>query len=93
MTAPRRIRRARSDLFFVLAGELTFFIGPEREERVLPAGTLAFAPPFLVHGFRDGGDAELRYLNFHRPAAASPTTCAASTRFDSVRRRRTAAGR
>ena len=43
--------------------------GPEAEERVLPAGTLTFAPPLLVHGFRNAGDGELRYLNFHAPSA------------------------
>jgi len=67
--ASPHIHRTHSDLFFVLAGELTFFVGPEHEERVLPAGTLAFAPPFLVHGFRNAGNAELRYLNFHAPSA------------------------
>ena len=28
-----------------------------------------FAPPLLVHGFRNGSDAELRYLNLHAPSA------------------------
>ena len=65
--ASAHIHRAHSDLFYVLAGELTFLIGPEREERVLPAGTLALAPPFVVHGFRNGSDVELRFLNFHAP--------------------------
>ena len=67
--ASPHIHRTHSDLFFVLGGELTFFVGPEAEERVLSAGTLAFAPPQLVHGFRNAGDAELRYLNFHAPSA------------------------
>ena len=67
--ASPHIHRTHSDLFFVLGGELTFLVGPEREERVLPKGTLAFAPPLLVHGFRNGGDDELRYLNFHAPSA------------------------
>jgi len=66
--ASPHIHRAHSDLFFVLGGELTFLVGPKHEERVLPAETLAFAPPFLVHGFRNAGDAELRYLNFHAPS-------------------------
>ena len=67
--ASPHIHRTHSDLFFVLDGELTFFVGPEAEERILPAGTLAFAPPLLVHGFRNAGDGELRYLNFHAPSA------------------------
>ena len=65
--ASAHVHRAHSDLFYVLAGELTFLVGPDREERVLPAGTLALAPPLVVHGFRNGSDEELRYLNFHAP--------------------------
>lgn len=61
------MHRRHSDLFYVLAGELTFLVGPDREERVLPVGTLALAPPLVVHGFRNGADGELRYLNFHAP--------------------------
>jgi mannose-6-phosphate isomerase-like protein (cupin superfamily) len=65
--ASAHVHREHSDLFFVLAGELTFLVGPDHEERVLPTGTLALAPPLVVHGFRNGSDAELRYLNFHAP--------------------------
>ena len=67
--ASPHVHHTHSDLFFVLAGELTLFLGPEQEARVLPAGTLVFAPPLLVHGFRNGSDAELRYLNLHAPSA------------------------
>jgi len=66
--ASPHIHRSHCDLFFVLRGELTFLVGPDHEERVLPTGTLALAPPFVVHGFRNGSDAELRYLNFHAPS-------------------------
>jgi mannose-6-phosphate isomerase-like protein (cupin superfamily) len=65
--ASPHVHRRHSDLFYVLEGELTLLVGPDREERVLPAGTLALAPPLVVHGFRNGSDAELRYLNFHAP--------------------------
>src|SRR5687768_5644726 len=65
--ASAHVHREHSDLFYVLAGELTFLVGPEQGERVLPAGTLALAPPLVVHGFRNGADGELRYLNFHAP--------------------------
>ena len=65
--ASAHVHRAHSDLFYVLAGELTLLIGPEQEERILPAGTLVLAPPLVVHGFRNGSDEELRYLNFHAP--------------------------
>ena len=65
--ASPHIHRAHCDLFYVLGGELTLVVGPEQEERVLPAGTLALAPPLVVHGFRNDGDDELYYLNFHAP--------------------------
>jgi hypothetical protein len=65
--AAPHVHRAHCDLFYVLAGELTFLVGPDREERVLSVGTLALAPPLVVHGFRNGSDSELRYLNFHAP--------------------------
>jgi quercetin dioxygenase-like cupin family protein len=56
-----------SDLFYVLQGELTVKLGPEGDETVAPAGTLVRIPPLVVHGFRNGSDAEVRYLNFHAP--------------------------
>ncbi len=65
--ASAHVHRRHSDLFYVLAGELTLLVGPEREERVLPAGTLALAPPLVVHGFRNASDADVKYLNFHAP--------------------------
>ena len=68
--ASPHVHRTHCDLFFVLDGELTFLLGPEPEEHVLPAGTLALAPPQLVHGFRNGAGEELRYLNLHAPGAA-----------------------
>ncbi len=65
--ASPHVHRNHSDLFFVLAGELTVLVGPEQRETVLPAGSLVVAPPLVVHGFRNGSDAEVRYLNFHAP--------------------------
>jgi len=65
--ASLHIHHRHSDLFYVLEGELTVKLGPEGEESVLPAGTLAHIPPLVVHGFRNGSDAEVRYLNFHAP--------------------------
>jgi quercetin dioxygenase-like cupin family protein len=65
--ASPHVHRSHSDLFYVLAGELTVLLGPERVESVFPAGTLVLAPPLVVHGFRNGSDAEVRYLNFHAP--------------------------
>ena len=65
--ASPHVHRNHSDLFYVLEGELTVLIGPDREERVLSAGTLVLAPPLVVHGFRNGSDKEVHYLNFHAP--------------------------
>ncbi len=64
----------------------------------MPAGTLARVPPDVVHGFRNGSDAELRYLNLHAPGqgfAASCARCATAARSPttSTSRRRTAAAR
>jgi quercetin dioxygenase-like cupin family protein len=56
-----------TDLFYVLEGELTVRLGLEDEAAVVPAGTLARVPPLVVHGFRNGSDAEVRYLNLHAP--------------------------
>jgi mannose-6-phosphate isomerase-like protein (cupin superfamily) len=33
----------------------------------MPAGTLARVPPQVVHGFRNGSDDHVRYLNLHAP--------------------------
>jgi quercetin dioxygenase-like cupin family protein len=65
--ADLHIHRRHTDLFYVLEGELTVRLGLEGSEVVVPAGMVARVPPLVVHGFRNGGDAELRYLNFHAP--------------------------
>jgi mannose-6-phosphate isomerase-like protein (cupin superfamily) len=65
--ADLHIHRHHTDMFFVLDGELTVMLGTEGETAVVPAGTLARVPPLVVHGFRNGSDAEVRYLNLHAP--------------------------
>jgi mannose-6-phosphate isomerase-like protein (cupin superfamily) len=65
--ADLHVHRQHTDLFYVLAGELTVRLGVEDEQVAVPAGTLARVPPNVVHGFRNASDAELRYLNFHAP--------------------------
>jgi quercetin dioxygenase-like cupin family protein len=65
--ADLHIHRRHTDIFYVLEGELTLRLGPEDRSVVVPAGTLARVPPLVVHGFRNGSDAQLRYLNFHAP--------------------------
>jgi quercetin dioxygenase-like cupin family protein len=56
-----------TDLFYVLQGEMTVKLGPDGAETRAPAGTLVRLPPLVAHGFRNGSDAELRYLNLHAP--------------------------
>jgi quercetin dioxygenase-like cupin family protein len=65
--ADLHIHHHHTDIFYVLEGELTVRLGPEDESVLVPAGTLARVPPLVVHGFRNGSDADVRYLNFHAP--------------------------
>ena len=65
--ADLHVHRHHADLFYVLQGELTLRLGSEDQPVVLPAGTLARVPPLVVHGFRNGSDDDVRYLNFHAP--------------------------
>jgi quercetin dioxygenase-like cupin family protein len=65
--AAAHVHRHHNDLFYVLAGELTVLVGPDRTEHALRPGSVVLAPPLVVHGFRNAADEELRYLNFHAP--------------------------
>src|SRR5262245_30710582 len=65
--ADLHVHRHHSDLFYVLDGELTVKLGPDGDEVVVPAGSVARVPPMVVHGFRNGSDADVVYLNFHAP--------------------------
>jgi quercetin dioxygenase-like cupin family protein len=65
--ADLHVHRRHTDLFYVLEGELTALLGPAGDPHVAPAGTLVRVPPLVVHGFRNGSDAELRYVNLHAP--------------------------
>jgi mannose-6-phosphate isomerase-like protein (cupin superfamily) len=65
--ADLHVHRRHSDFFYVLDGELTLRLGAEDETVVASAGTLAVVPPLVVHGFRNGSDADVSYLNLHAP--------------------------
>ena len=65
--ASPHVHRQHCDLFYVLEGEFTVLVGPDRTETAIRPGTLALAPPLVVHGFRNASDGEMRYLNFHAP--------------------------
>src|SRR5918999_4980852 len=56
--------REHADAFYVLEGELVFYVAGE--PRSVPAGSLVVDPPGLVHGFDIGRDGA-RYLNLHVP--------------------------
>jgi mannose-6-phosphate isomerase-like protein (cupin superfamily) len=65
--ADLHVHRHHSDVFYVLDGELTVKLGPGGDEVTVPAGSVARVPPMVVHGFRNAGDTDVRYLNFHVP--------------------------
>ena len=65
--ADLHVHRRHTDVFYVLAGELGVRLGPAGDLIAVRAGTLVCVPPLVVHGFRNPGDAELRYLNLHAP--------------------------
>src|SRR5215210_2948346 len=56
--ADLHVHHRHTDLFYVLAGELTMRLGPEGEEARVPAGRLVRVPPGVVHGFCNGPEAE-----------------------------------
>ena len=66
--ADLHIHRRHHDLFYVLEGELTLRL-QDAEDLRAGAGTLVCVPPLVVHGFRNGSDADVRYLNLHAPGA------------------------
>ena len=61
------IHHEHTDFFYVLEGELTVRLGVDDENVVVPAGKLVSVPPYVVHGFRNASDADVKYLNLHAP--------------------------
>ena len=61
------VHREHTDAFYVLEGELTFELGPAPETVRLGAGGFAAVPLHVAHAFRNDGDADARWLNFHAP--------------------------
>ena len=57
--------RAHTDVFFVLGGEIEVRLADETVR--LPTGSCVAAPPLVLHGFRNPGTVEARYLNLHAP--------------------------
>jgi quercetin dioxygenase-like cupin family protein len=61
------IHREHSDSFSVLAGELTFTVGPDAERVTVGPGGFVAVPPGVVHTFSNESDADACWLNFHAP--------------------------
>jgi quercetin dioxygenase-like cupin family protein len=61
------VHREHADAFYVLAGELTFALGPGAERIRVPAGGFAAVPPDVVHTFANDGGADACWLNLHAP--------------------------
>jgi quercetin dioxygenase-like cupin family protein len=62
------VHRKHTDAFYVLDGELELGLGPEVRRLIATAGTLAAAPPNVVHTFRNASDASVVFLNIHAPS-------------------------
>ena len=62
------IHRQHSDAFYVLEGEVDFGLGPDVKRLTGRPGTLAAAPPNVVHTFRNSSDATAIFLNIHAPS-------------------------
>lgn len=76
-TAPH-FHKLHSDAFYVLEGELMVMVAGV--EHVLRPGGFALAPPNVVHCFENRSDGEVRFLNFHAPAAGFADYLRASAR-------------
>lgn len=64
---PPHVHRRQVDSFYVLEGELELLLGDDKVRA--PAGSVAVAPPNVVHTFWNPGPEPARYLNFHTPGA------------------------
>jgi quercetin dioxygenase-like cupin family protein len=62
------VHHRHADAFYVLAGELTFGLGPDVMPVTAPAGSFVLAPRGLVHTFANEGDGDARFLNVHAPS-------------------------
>jgi mannose-6-phosphate isomerase-like protein (cupin superfamily) len=61
------VHHEHTDAFYVLEGELSFILGPDREPVEVGAGGLVAAPPNVIHTFNNESGAEVRFLNLHSP--------------------------
>lgn len=62
------IHRLHTDAFYLLEGELEITLGPDLQTTAARPGTLAAAPPGVVHTFRNASDSTAIFLNVHAPS-------------------------
>jgi quercetin dioxygenase-like cupin family protein len=62
------IHKHHTDAFYVLEGEIEVSLGPELTAVEAVPGTIAAAPPNVVHTFRNASDATAIFLNLHVPS-------------------------
>jgi quercetin dioxygenase-like cupin family protein len=62
------IHRQHADGFYVLEGEVDFGLGPDVTRIKGGPGTLACAPPNVVHTFKNSSDKSATFLNIHAPS-------------------------
>ena len=65
--AEPHVHHEHADGFLVVDGEFTFHL--RDGSRALPAGTLLYLPPDVIHGFDNASSAEARAFNFHAPTS------------------------
>jgi len=56
-----------TEAFYVLAGELTFEVGPEHETVTVGAGGFVAVPPGVAHAYGTAGDRPAHWLVIHAP--------------------------
>jgi quercetin dioxygenase-like cupin family protein len=61
------VHREHTDAFYVLAGEVTFWVGPDAERITLSAGGFVSVPPNVAHSYANESSADACYLNMHTP--------------------------
>ncbi len=62
------VHRRHTDAFYVLEGELEVGLGRDVRRVAAAPGTLAAAPPSVVHTFRNASAAATVFLNIHAPS-------------------------
>jgi quercetin dioxygenase-like cupin family protein len=62
------VHKRHADAFYVLEGQLEVGLGPRVERFTATPGTLAAAPPNVVHTFRNSSDSTTVFLNIHAPS-------------------------